>query len=775
MKWKPQFYRGEDERPVWRGYALAMVFTATALAVRTALSPLLGDVQPFAFFYLSVALTAWFAGLGPAIVAFLAGLLAGWSLFLQPPFSLDLANMVRMLTYTAVSGCFGALLYYARQSELAAVNNSKRVQAAKEELQQQNAVLEELAESVLDAILIVSRNGKMLFSNEQFRQMWKFPPEVLASSSDEAALKWAETQVADPVTFRQGVARAYSQPEHAVREELPMKDGRVYDRYGAPVIHKGAEYAWVWSFRDITERQRTEEQLRRNHDTFYHLIQNNPFGMYVVDADFRLRQVSLGAQKAFRKVDPLLGRNFADVLRDIWTEPFASEVLTRFRHVLETGDPYVSPSIVEHRQDIGEREAYDWRIERITLPDGRYGVVCYFYDLSERKKAEAELRRAHALIEGIAKGTEDLIAAQDSDFRYIYFNEAYEREFKRLWAQDLVVGASMVEMMARWPEEQRKAVELWRRALNGESFSITTEFGPEQEKQVYDLRFNPIYGDGRLIGAAHILRNVTERVRTQNALREAKAQLERHASELQRAVADRTAALTETVHELEAFSYSLSHDLRAPLRAMRGFSEILQAEYSSRLDDEGNMYLARIAKSAGRLDQLILDVLKYSRIVQEEIDLQPIDVEDLARQLIEESPALQPPRAEISIESPLLPVMAHEAYMMQVLSNLVYNAVKFVSAGQLPRIRIRTEMRGSLVRLSIRDNGIGIPKQAQQRMFGIFQRYHANHAYEGTGIGLAIVRKAVERMKGRAGVQSDPGEGSTFWVELATPGGGGAR
>ena len=140
----------------------------------------------------------------------------------------------------------------------------------------------------------------------------------------------------------------------------------------------------------MTARKRAEEGLHRAHDTFYSLIQNNPFGIYVVDGDFRLREVSLGAQKVFAGVPrPLLGRDFAEVLRAIWAEPFASEAIRLFRHTLDTGEPYASPRTVERRQDIGEVEAYDWRMERVTLPDGRFGVVCYFYDLSERQKWEA--------------------------------------------------------------------------------------------------------------------------------------------------------------------------------------------------------------------------------------------------------------------------------------------------------------------------------------------------------------------------------------------------
>lgn len=123
-------------------------------------------------------------------------------------------------------------------------------------------------------------------------------------------------------------------------------------------------------------------------ETFRHLVDHSPFGIYVVDADFRLIQVSAGAQKVFENVRPLIGRDFAEVLRIIWPEPFASEAIGLFRHTLATGEPYHAPSTVEQRRDLAEVESYDWRIERLKLPDGRFGVVCHFYDLSERQRYE---------------------------------------------------------------------------------------------------------------------------------------------------------------------------------------------------------------------------------------------------------------------------------------------------------------------------------------------------------------------------------------------------
>jgi len=257
-----------------------------------------------------------------------------------------------------------------------------------------------------------------------------------------------------------------------------------------------------------------------------------------------------------------------------------------------------------------------------------------------------------------------------------------------------------------------------------------------------------------------------QRQRAAGALAEAKHQLEQHTRNLEKVVAERTAKLRETIGELEAFSYSLSHDLRAPLRAMRSFSELLQARYSNVLDEEGTGFLDRIITASGRLDRLIQDVLAYTRVTMAPVQQETLDVEDLIRQILREHQALQEPNATVEVSTPLHAVIGHEAPLTQCIYNLLSNAVKFVEAGKKPRIRIWSERADSQVTVWFEDNGIGIPKSARARMFLMFQRFHRPDVYEGTGIGLAIVRRAVERMGGSAGVDSEEGTGSRFWLRL---------
>ncbi|MDB6031275.1 MAG: putative Phytochrome, two-component sensor histidine kinase [Verrucomicrobiales bacterium] len=252
------------------------------------------------------------------------------------------------------------------------------------------------------------------------------------------------------------------------------------------------------------------------------------------------------------------------------------------------------------------------------------------------------------------------------------------------------------------------------------------------------------------------------------ALHQAQRELKEHAHDLEKRVEERTARLSEMVGELEAFSYSISHDMRAPLRAMQGYAAYLIENDSSVLPPESQQYLKKIVRASNRLDNLIQDILTYSRVSKDKITLVSVNLDDLMENIIQEYPSFQEPGANIVLRKPLQRVLAHEASLTQVLSNLVGNAVKFVPPGQKPAVTIWSEPRGSFIRLWVKDNGLGIAPKDQKRIFGIFERIHHSKDYDGTGIGLSIVRKAVEKMGGTVGLESELGKGSRFWVELSS-------
>ncbi|HLP26850.1 MAG TPA: PAS domain S-box protein [Acidobacteriota bacterium] len=273
------------------------------------------------------------------------------------------------------------------------------------------------------------------------------------------------------------------------------------------------------------------------------------------------------------------------------------------------------------------------------------------------------------------------------------------------------------------------------------------------------LTVSPIFDSGgRIVGASKIARNITD-------LKTAERKLAEYAADLETKVRERTNRLEESVAELESFSYSLSHDMRAPVRAIQSLTEIVLTDHGPRIP-EAVPLLQRVAKAAARLDRLIRDVLNFAHLSRTEIHLARVDTEELVREIIRERVEFQPPHAEIVVDSPLLAVTAHDASLAQCLSNLLDNAVKFVAPGVKPHIRVFTARAGERVRIAVRDNGIGIDTEAKRRLFAVFQRLHTPQQYPGTGIGLAIVRRAAERMHGSVGVESAPGLGSTFWIEL---------
>jgi PAS domain S-box-containing protein len=254
------------------------------------------------------------------------------------------------------------------------------------------------------------------------------------------------------------------------------------------------------------------------------------------------------------------------------------------------------------------------------------------------------------------------------------------------------------------------------------------------------------------------------------ALANRASELERANVELQREMEVRKkteAALKDTNAELEAFAYSVSHDLRAPLRAMQGFAHALLEDCAEELGSTGAEYAQRVVSAANRMDNLIQDLLLYSRISHTTIQLEPVSLDwAVGAALAQLEAPLRDSGAKVEILNKPIKVVGHKATLVQVIGNLLSNAFKFVKPGVQPLVRICFEPNGQMARLWVIDNGIGIPAEFQARVFRVFERLHGIETYPGTGIGLAIVRKGLERMGGRVGLQSGQDQGSSFWIEL---------
>jgi two-component system, sensor histidine kinase and response regulator len=261
-----------------------------------------------------------------------------------------------------------------------------------------------------------------------------------------------------------------------------------------------------------------------------------------------------------------------------------------------------------------------------------------------------------------------------------------------------------------------------------------------------------------------------ELVKKSAAVRKQAAQLQEANEVLRNEIITRKKAeeaLKESNEELEAFSYSVSHDLRAPVRAMQGFARVLLEDYGDKIDEVARDYLDRIVSGACRMDNLIQDLLIYSKLGHTELSLGPVSLRNLLSEILRSlSSEIEAREAEVIVSADLPDVQGNKMALGQALENLVGNALKFTRDGETPKVRVEAETIGTIVRLWVKDNGIGIPEEHHARVFRVFERLHTADTYPGTGIGLAIVRKGIERMNGHVGLESKVGEGSRFWIEL---------
>lgn len=270
-----------------------------------------------------------------------------------------------------------------------------------------------------------------------------------------------------------------------------------------------------------------------------------------------------------------------------------------------------------------------------------------------------------------------------------------------------------------------------------------------------------IYNEaGWLVAREGFIGDINDRVNAQ-------LELERLNAELEARVVERTAKLAEANQHLEAFAYSVSHDLKAPLRGIDGYSRLLLEDYRDRLPEEGQGFLDNIRTASDRMNQLIDDLLAYSRLERRDLNRTRVPLAQVFKRVLAELEIeITGQDAQVEVEVGELAVTADVDALVQASRNLVDNALKFSHEATQPRVEIRAEARDARVLLSVRDNGCGFDMKYHDRIFDIFQRLHRTEDYPGTGVGLAIVRKAIQRMDGRVWAESAPGAGATFHMEL---------
>jgi signal transduction histidine kinase len=367
------------------------------------------------------------------------------------------------------------------------------------------------------------------------------------------------------------------------------------------------------------------------------------------------------------------------------------------------------------------------------------------------------------------------IVENDEILGSVYIKADYELA-RRLGDHVLIVGgvmsASLLVALLLSVWLQRAVTQpilgiaaLTRRAVESRDFTLRVEKTTDDEIGVLVDSFNGMLAEvGRRTDALEatnrrLEEEVAERERADEGLRLLAADLERR-------VADRTAQLESANRELEGFSYSVSHDLRAPLRAVVGFANVLEEDYADRLDDEGLRLLRVVQSEARRMGQLIDELLAFSRLGRKEMLISPIDMTELARSTYEHLAAQHEGHLP-ELQLGALPKCQGDRVLLgQVWANLLSNALKFSSKRDEPRIEVSAASDGHEHIFFVRDNGAGFDPRFQAKLFGVFQRLHSPADFPGTGVGLALVQRIVNRHGGRVWAEGRPGEGATFYYTL---------
>ncbi|HZZ58212.1 MAG TPA: ATP-binding protein [Opitutaceae bacterium] len=408
----------------------------------------------------------------------------------------------------------------------------------------------------------------------------------------------------------------------------------------------------------------------------------------------------------------------------------------------------------EEERLLGLREARASRLRRIGVALAVLAgalmlvqfLVTFGFVRSRFRALEREqdlLRQAGEYAQSIVETVREPLIVADADLRVVSANRSFFLLFGLANAE--TVGVPLAELGGGAWNITELLAQLHRVFADGQEltqFAFEHDF-PRLGRRHLLLSARKVYRPGNHTGLILIaIEDDTERARNEEKLRRINS-------------------------DLEGFAYTVAHDLRAPLRGLQGFAEALLEDYRDSLDETGRGYARHIAGAARRMDGLISDLLDYSRLSRTELELAAVPLGQVVAAAREQvGAALKAKGAEVRVEEPLPSVRAHFVVLVQVVANLLDNGAKFVAPGASPQLTVRAERRQERVRLWVEDNGIGIAPQYHERIFRVFERLHGQDAYPGTGIGLAIVRKGAERMGGTAGVDSAPGQGARFWIDL---------
>lgn len=503
----------------------------------------------------------------------------------------------------------------------------------------------------------------------------------------------------------------------------------------------------------MAELEAANTALRLSEARFRQLADSMPQIVWTTDADDRIDFQN-------RRVDEVVGA----LPRPEWINLIHPEDQQLYRHNWAEARRSGELCECEYRLRVATGD-YRWHLRR-SIPSFAGGAVEKWYstatDIHDQKMAEEALRENRAMLRVVLDSIPIGVFWKDRDSLYQGCNRVVA-DAMGLDDPAGIRGRSNAELPSITPEQSEQFLRVDREVMDADRprFHIVESMTLADGSTIWlDTNKMPLHDSaGRVTGILGTWEDITERRNTEREIRELNADLEKR-------VAERTAQLQQVNRELEAFSYSVSHDLRGPLRAVNGFSKILVDDYGSSLPDEARVYLGDIRAGAARMGRLIEDLLAFSKLGRKPLQRRLVDVRGLVEECWNEIRPKVPDRVLECHLHKLPTCSADRSLLKQVFLNLLSNAVKYTSKCERAIVEIGAlpEVHGP--GYYVRDNGVGFDMRYASKLFTVFQRLHRTEDYEGTGVGLAIVQRIVARHGGRVWAEAEPDRGATFFFTL---------